>query len=153
MTKTMKAVIKPEQAPGMRLAEVPVPQIGPQDALIKVRATSICGTDLHIYKWDEWSQRTIKPGLVIGHEFVGRIVDIGPGVRGYTVGQRVSAEGHIVCGVCRNCRAGKQHQALVQAAMRMGSDLPGVALAARADLAVFPMAAGCMVVAWPSPVP
>ena len=82
---------------------------GPNEVLIKLEKTAICGTDLHIYKWDEWSQRTIKPGLVIGHEFVGRIVELGPGVTGYKVGDRVSAEGHIVCGHCRNCRAGRQH--------------------------------------------
>jgi threonine 3-dehydrogenase len=82
---------------------------GPERSLIRLEKTAICGTDLHIYLWDEWSQRTIKPGLVIGHEFVGRIVDLGPGVTGYKIGQRVSAEGHIVCGHCRNCRAGRQH--------------------------------------------
>src|SRR3546814_3165007 len=69
----------------------------------------MCGTDLHIYLWDEWSQRTIRPGLVIGHEFVGRIAELGPSVTGYKIGQRVSAEGHIVCGHCRNCRGGRQH--------------------------------------------
>src|SRR5689334_1940605 len=105
----MKALVKRDAAPGIWMEQVPIPEIGPNDVLIKLEKTAICGTDLHIYKWDEWSQRTIKPGLVIGHEFVGRIVDIGPGVRGYTIGQRVSAEGHVVCGVCRNCRAGKQH--------------------------------------------
>jgi threonine 3-dehydrogenase len=77
--------------------------------LIKLEKTAICGTDLHIYKWDEWSQRTIKPGLVIGHEFVGRIVEMGARRARLQLGDRVSAEGHIVCGVCRNCRAGRQH--------------------------------------------
>ena len=76
---------------------------------MKLEKTAICGTDLHIYQWDEWAARTIKPPLVLGHEFVGRIVEIGVGVKGYEEGQRVSAEGHIVCGVCRNCRAGKPH--------------------------------------------
>src|SRR3546814_10065106 len=105
---TMKALVKREAAKGIWMEEVPVPQPGPNEVLIKLEKTAICGTDLHIYLWDEWSQRTIKPGLVIGHEFVGRIVEIGPGVSGYSIGQRVSAEGHIVCGHCRNCRAGKQ---------------------------------------------
>ncbi len=109
MQQTMKALVKKEAGKGIWMEQVPLPEIGPNEVLVKLEKTAICGTDLHIYKWDEWSQRTIKPGLVIGHEFVGRIVDMGPGVRGYALGQRVSAEGHIVCGVCRNCRAGKQH--------------------------------------------
>ena len=109
MPQTMKALVKKEPAKGIWMLQVPLPEVGPNEVLIKLEKTAICGTDLHIYKWDEWSQRVIKPGLVIGHEFVGRIVEIGAGVRGYTVGQRVSAEGHIVCGVCRNCRAGRQH--------------------------------------------
>src|SRR5690606_17035481 len=80
---TMKALVKREAAKGIWMEEVPVPQPGPNEVLIKLEKTAICGTDLHIYLWDEWSQRTIKPGLVIGHEFVGRIVEIGPGVSGY----------------------------------------------------------------------
>lgn len=106
---TMRALVKREAGKGIWMDEVPVPQPGPNQVLIRVEKTAICGTDLHIYLWDEWSQRTITPGLVIGHEFVGRIAELGPGVTGYTVGQRVSAEGHIVCGHCRNCRAGRQH--------------------------------------------
>ena len=106
---TMKALVKRHAEPGIWMEEVPVPEVGPNEVLIKIEKTAICGTDLHIYKWDEWSQRTIKPGLTIGHEFVGRIVEIGPGVTGYNIGDRVSAEGHIVCGHCRNCRAGRQH--------------------------------------------
>jgi threonine 3-dehydrogenase len=109
MSQTMKALVKREAAKGIWMEQVPIPSPGANEVLIKLEKTAICGTDLHIYLWDEWSQRTIKPGLVIGHEFVGRIVEIGPGVNGYTIGQRVSAEGHIVCGHCRNCRAGKQH--------------------------------------------
>ena len=109
MSEMMNALVKREAAPGIWMERVPMPQIGPNDVLIKVIKTAICGTDLHIYNWDEWSQRTIRPGLVIGHEFVGRIVGLGPGVTGYQVGERVSAEGHIVCGHCRNCRAGRQH--------------------------------------------
>ena len=107
--KTMKALVKREATKGIWMEEVPVPAPGANEVLVKLEKTAICGTDLHIYLWDEWSQRTIKPGLVIGHEFVGRIVEVGPGVTGYKVGQRVSAEGHIVCGHCRNCRAGRQH--------------------------------------------
>lgn len=109
MTRTMRALVKREAGKGIWMERVPVPEPGPNEVLIKVEKTAICGTDLHIYLWDEWSQRTIRPGLVIGHEFVGTIAEIGPGVTGYTAGQRVSAEGHIVCGACRNCRAGKQH--------------------------------------------
>jgi len=109
MAQTMKALVKREAKPGIWMDEVPVPSPGANEVLIKLEMTAICGTDLHIYKWDEWSQRTIKPGLVIGHEFVGRIVGIGPGVTGYAIGDRVSAEGHIVCGHCRNCRAGRPH--------------------------------------------
>jgi len=105
----MRALVKPAAAPGIELREVPVPSPGPGEVLVRLEKTAICGTDLHIYLWDEWSQRTIRPPLVIGHEFVGRIAEIGVGVSGYSEGQRVSAEGHVVCGVCRNCRAGKQH--------------------------------------------
>jgi threonine 3-dehydrogenase len=109
MSQMMKALVKREASKGIWMEQVPVPTPGPNEVLIKLEKTAICGTDLHIYKWDEWSQRTIKPGLIIGHEFVGRIVDMGPGVTGYRLGDRVSAEGHIVCGHCRNCRAGRQH--------------------------------------------
>ncbi|MCW5581911.1 MAG: alcohol dehydrogenase catalytic domain-containing protein, partial [Luteimonas sp.] len=109
MGRMMKALVKRDATKGIWMEEVPVPVPGANEVLIKLEKTAICGTDLHIYLWDEWSQRTIRPGLVIGHEFVGRIAELGPGVTGYDVGQRVSAEGHIVCGHCRNCRAGKQH--------------------------------------------
>ncbi len=105
----MKALVKREPAKGIWMQQVPRPSPGANEVLVKLHMTAICGTDLHIYKWDEWSQRTIKPGLVIGHEFVGTIAEIGPGVTGYTLGQRVSAEGHVVCGHCRNCRAGRPH--------------------------------------------
>jgi len=109
MPQTMKALVKRDPAKGIWMQQVPRPTPGANEVLVKLHMTAICGTDLHIYKWDEWSQRTIKPGLVIGHEFVGTIAQIGPGVTGYTLGQRVSAEGHIVCGHCRNCRAGRPH--------------------------------------------
>jgi threonine 3-dehydrogenase len=91
------------------MQDVPKPDIGHNDVLIKVEKTAICGTDLHIYNWDKWSAKNINTPLVIGHEFVGHIVEMGVEVNGYEIGQRVSAEGHIVCGVCRNCRAGTQH--------------------------------------------
>jgi len=105
----MKALIKKSPERGIWMEEVPRPTPGTNDVLIKIHKTAICGTDLHIYKWDEWSQRTIKPPLVAGHEFVGKIVEIGQGVTHYSVGDRVSGEGHITCGHCRNCRAGKRH--------------------------------------------
>ncbi len=109
MSASMRAVVKAQAAPGLEMHEVPIPAPGANEVLLKLEKTAICGTDLHIYQWDDWAQRTIKPPLIIGHEFVGRIVEIGEGVRGYDEDQRVSAEGHVVCGVCRNCRAGKQH--------------------------------------------
>lgn len=105
----MKALVKSKAEPGLWLEEIPIPAIGDNDLLIKVRKTAICGTDVHIWKWDAWAQKTITVGQTIGHEFVGEIVDMGRAVAGYKIGERVSAEGHIVCGVCRACRAGKRH--------------------------------------------
>ncbi|MGI9302489.1 MAG: L-threonine 3-dehydrogenase [Gammaproteobacteria bacterium] len=105
----MRALVKHAAQPGVRMQEAPMPQVGTNQVLVKVDKTAVCGTDLHIYSWDEWAQHTIKPPLVIGHEFVGHIVEIGPGVHNYNVGDRVSAEGHITCGLCRNCRAGRRH--------------------------------------------
>lgn len=109
MSQTMRALVKREAAEGIWMEQVPIPSPGTNEVLIKLEKTAICGTDLHIYLWDDWAQRTIKPGLVIGHEFVGHIRELGDGVTGYQVGDRVSAEGHIVCGHCRNCRAGHPH--------------------------------------------
>jgi threonine 3-dehydrogenase len=109
MGETMKALVKRKPEVGIWMEQVPRPQPGMNEVLIKVERTAICGTDLHIYNWDDWSRRTIVPPLVIGHEFVGHIVELGPGVDNYQVGDRVSAEGHITCGQCRNCRAGKRH--------------------------------------------
>ncbi len=109
MKKTMRALVKESAAPGIAMREVPVPAPGPNEVLIEVEKTAICGTDLHIHQWDSWAARTIRPPLVIGHEFVGRIAALGSAVHQYEVGQRVSAEGHIVCGICRNCRAGRPH--------------------------------------------
>ncbi len=109
MSQTMRALVKRDAATGIWMEDVPIPFADTNEVLIKVEKTSICGTDVHIYNWDKWAQKTIKPGLVIGHEFVGKIVDLGLGVTDYKIGDRVSAEGHIVCGICRNCRAGKRH--------------------------------------------
>ncbi len=105
----MKALVKKSPEVGLWMEDVPMPAVGDADLLIKVKKTAICGTDVHIYKWDAWSQRTIKTPMTIGHEFVGEIVEMGRAVQGYKIGERVSAEGHIVCGVCRACRAGKRH--------------------------------------------
>ena len=105
----MKALVKRSAEPGIWMEDVPMPTVSTNEVLVKVDKTAICGTDLHIFNWDEWSQRTIHPPLVIGHEFVGEIVELGPGVDNYSVGDRVSAEGHITCGICRNCRAGRRH--------------------------------------------
>lgn len=105
----MKALVKAKREPGLWLEDVPVPEIGPNDVLIRVKKTAICGTDLHIYKWDEWSQRTIPVPMVTGHEVAGEIHAVGTHVNGFKVGDRVSVEGHITCGYCRNCRAGKRH--------------------------------------------
>ena len=91
------------------MQEVPVPEPGLNDVIIKIRKSSICGTDLHIYKWDEWSQRTIKTPMVIGHEYMGIIEEMGPGVTNLKLGERVTGEGHLACGHCRNCRRGKEH--------------------------------------------
>ncbi|WP_435791561.1 L-threonine 3-dehydrogenase [Elongatibacter sediminis] len=109
MSETMRALVKEKSERGIWMAEVPVPEPGTNEVLIRLEKTAICGTDLHIYNWDEWARRTIRPGLVIGHEFVGIIEHLGDGVTGYAVGDRVSAEGHVVCGHCRNCRAGRPH--------------------------------------------
>jgi threonine 3-dehydrogenase len=105
----MKALIKQKPEPGIRMADVDVPKIGVNDVLIKIKKTSICGTDLHIYRWDEWSRQTIRTPMIIGHEYVGTITELGEEVIGFSVGDRVTGEGHIACGICRNCRRGKKH--------------------------------------------
>ncbi|MTI70834.1 MAG: L-threonine 3-dehydrogenase [Firmicutes bacterium] len=105
----MKALVKKESKPGLWLEEVPIPKVRSGEVKIKIKKTSICGTDLHIYNWDEWSQETIPVPMTIGHEFVGTIEEIGENVKGFEVGQLVSGEGHIVCGHCRNCLAGRKH--------------------------------------------
>lgn len=105
----MKALVKTKRAPGIWLEEVPEPSYGVNDVLVKVHNTAICGTDIHIYSWDDWAQATVPVPMIIGHEFYGVVQAIGSEVYGIKVGQRVSGEGHITCGVCRNCRAGKRH--------------------------------------------
>jgi len=105
----MKALVKSRPEPGLWLEEVPVPEPGINDALIRVLMTGICGTDLHIYEWDEWARATIPVPLVIGHEFVGEIVEVGSNVSDFRPGELVSGEGHEVCGRCRNCLAGRRH--------------------------------------------
>ncbi|MCR4268377.1 L-threonine 3-dehydrogenase [Nitratireductor sp. ZSWI3] len=109
MSNMMKALVKSKAEEGLWMERVPVPEIGPNDVLIKVKKTAICGTDVHIWNWDEWARNTIPVPLVTGHEFVGTVADVGSAVSEYHVGQRVSGEGHIVCGHCRNCRAGRGH--------------------------------------------
>ena len=109
--KPCMQLVKERADKGLTLKKVPVPEAGPGDVKIKIHYTSICGTDLHIYNWDKWSQREPSaPGTVIGHEFVGEFAELGSGVSGFSVsGDIVSGEGHIVCGHCRNCKAGKRH--------------------------------------------
>lgn len=105
----MKALVKKSPERGIWMEDVPTPECNTNDVKIKITHTAICGTDLHIYKWDEWAQRTLQLPLVTGHEFCGIVEEIGPGVTHYKPGDRVSGEGHITCGYCRNCRAGKTH--------------------------------------------
>lgn len=105
----MKALVKKHAEPGLWLEDVPTPEIGPHDVLIRVKRTSICGTDVHIYNWDDWAKRTIPVPMTVGHEFVGEIVEVGDHVTDFFPGQIVSGEGHVVCGRCRNCLAGRRH--------------------------------------------
>jgi threonine 3-dehydrogenase len=105
----MKALVKRERQEGLWLEDVPMPHVGDEDVLIKVKKSSICGTDVHIWKWDAWAQKTIPVPMVVGHEFMGVIVEMGRNVKGLKVGQRVSGEGHITCGICPNCKKGLKH--------------------------------------------
>jgi threonine 3-dehydrogenase len=107
--KTMRAIAKLTPGPGLQMTEVPVPVPCINDVLIKIKKTSICGTDIHIYNWDAWAEKTIQAPMVIGHEFVGTIEEIGANVQGFKIGDLVDGEGHIVCGKCRNCLAGRRH--------------------------------------------
>lgn len=119
----MKALVKSKAEEGIWLEEVPVPECGHNDVLIKVKKTAICGTDIHIYNWDKWAQQTIPVPMVVGHEFVGTIETMGSEVQGLALGDRVSAEGHVTCGHCRNCRAGKRH--LCRNTIGVGVNRPG----------------------------
>ena len=119
----MKALVKKYAQPGLWLDEVAVPEIGINDVLIKIHKTSICGTDVHIYNWDAWSQKTIPVPMTIGHEFVGKIEKIGSNVHDFKIGDIVSGEGHLVCGQCRNCLAGRRH--LCNKTSGVGVNRPG----------------------------
>lgn len=119
----MKILSKLKSEPGIWLSETPNPKPARDEVLIKIKKTAICGTDLHIYKWDEWAKKTIPVPMHVGHEFVGEIVEMGEDVKGFTIGDRVSGEGHITCGYCRNCRAGKRH--LCRHTIGVGVNRPG----------------------------
>jgi len=119
----MKALVKAKAERGIWMQDIDKPEVGHNDVLIKVNQTAICGTDIHIFKWDEWAQATIPVPLAVGHEFCGEIVEMGIEVRGFSEGDRVSAEGHITCGVCRNCRAGRRH--LCMNTVGVGVNRPG----------------------------
>ena len=128
----MRTLAKNKREPGIWMAEAPKPPVGPNDVLIRIRKTAICGTDMHIYNWDDWAQKTIPVPMHVGHEYVGTVEAMGEEVRGLRIGQRVSGEGHIVCGHCRNCRAGRRH--LCRNTVGVGVNRPG----AFADYLVIP---------------
>jgi threonine 3-dehydrogenase len=119
----MKALVKSKPEPGIWLEDIGIPEVGHNDVLIRIKRTAICGTDIHIFKWDDWAKATIPVPLAVGHEFCGEIVECGSEVRGFEIGDRVSAEGHITCGVCRNCRAGRRH--LCMNSVGVGVNRPG----------------------------
>jgi len=119
----MKALVKSKAERGIWLEDIDVPKPGHNDVLIKIARTAICGTDIHIYQWDDWASKTIPVPLAVGHEFSGEVVECGSEVKGFDIGDRVSAEGHITCGVCRNCRAGRRH--LCINTVGVGVDRPG----------------------------
>jgi threonine 3-dehydrogenase len=119
----MHALVKQSPAPGIDLADIPKPTVGHNDVLIRVKRTAICGTDVHIYNWDEWARKTIPVPMAVGHEYCGVVVEVGSEVSGFTPGDRVSGEGHITCGYCRNCRAGRRH--LCRNTQGVGVNRPG----------------------------
>ena len=119
----MKSLVKAKPEPGIWMEDVPMPEYGANDVLIAIKKTAICGTDIHIYVWDEWAKATIPVPMTVGHEFYGEIVSVGSEVKGLKCGQRVSGEGHITCGLCRNCRAGKRH--LCRSTLGVGVNRPG----------------------------
>lgn len=120
---SMKALVKAERAPGLTMQNMPRPAVGPNDVLIQVSKTAICGTDVHIHQWNDWAQRNIPTPMIIGHEYVGTVTEVGSEVRGLKVGQRVTGEGHITCGHCRRCRAGQRH--LCRNTFGVGVNRPG----------------------------
>ncbi|MGN6452575.1 MAG: alcohol dehydrogenase catalytic domain-containing protein, partial [Steroidobacteraceae bacterium] len=119
----MKALVKQQAQPGIWLEDIPEPKVGPNDVLIEIAKTAICGTDMHIYNWDAWAQKTIPVPMAVGHEYCGRIVEMGSEVKGLKKDDRVSGEGHITCGYCRNCRAGRRH--LCRNTVGVGVNRPG----------------------------
>jgi len=119
----MKALVKARAEPGIWMQDVPEPKVGHNDVLIKVHRSAICGTDMHIYNWDAWAQKSVPVPMAVGHEYAGEIVEIGSEVYGFKVGDRVSGEGHITCGHCRNCRAGRRH--LCRNTSGVGVNRPG----------------------------
>ncbi|HQX45982.1 MAG TPA: L-threonine 3-dehydrogenase [Steroidobacteraceae bacterium] len=119
----MRALVKAKAEPGIWMQDVPEPTIGHNDVLIRMQKTAICGTDMHIYKWDDWARRTIRVPMAVGHEYCGEIVGMGGEVRGFSIGDRVSGEGHLTCGYCRNCRAGRRH--LCRNTVGVGVNRPG----------------------------
>src|SRR5712671_4799680 len=121
--RNMKALVKARAEPGIWMQDVPEPAVGHNDVLIKVHRSAICGTDMHIYNWDAWAQKTVPVPMAVGHEYAGEIVEMGSEVRGFETGDRVSGEGHITCGHCRNCRAGRRH--LCRNTIGVGVNRPG----------------------------
>ena len=119
----MKTLAKTKREPGIWMADAPKPEVGPNDVMVRIRKTAICGTDMHIFHWDDWAQKTIPVPMHVGHEYVGVVEAMGSEVRGLRIGQRVSGEGHIVCGHCRNCRAGRRH--LCRNTVGVGVNRPG----------------------------
>jgi len=123
MAGEMNALVKSKPEPGIWLEKVPIPEIGINDVLVKIHKTAICGTDVHIYDWNPWAQKTIPVPMVVGHEFVGRVAEIGSNVHDFKPGDLVSGEGHLVCGRCRNCLAGRRH--LCMRTSGVGVNRPG----------------------------
>ncbi len=119
----MKALVKDKAGPGLVMTTVHEPEVGPNDLLIRIQKTAICGTDVHIWKWDEWAAKTVPLGMHVGHEYMGEVVMVGTEVKGFAIGDRVSGEGHITCGYCRNCRAGRRH--LCRNTVGVGVNRPG----------------------------
>ena len=123
MPSMMKAVVKPAAGPGFELAQRPIPDCGPQDVLVKIKAASICGTDLHIYKWDKWAESRVRPPVIMGHEVCGEVVERGAGVREPQIGDFVSLESHVICNLCPYCRTGRGH--ICQNTQLIGVDRDG----------------------------